>query len=236
MIPDSFRSAKTDNVAVVYNFFRNRGLSPEVCVGIIGNLQQESSPSINPALKQANNGPGRGIAQWNIPPHGERFTSLENFARQRGTPWDDLNTQLEFMWKEMILTDISRRMQGNQANVAQRYRDAFQNNLNRKGAIALPNGFQDFIVLRDIEQAVRMFDAAYHRSGTPMMERRIEFANSAWNRFLAESNADTGVSDWAEASWNWAIENVLTDGTRPRESATRQEFVTMLYRYYMRLL
>jgi N-acetylmuramoyl-L-alanine amidase len=38
------------------------------------------------------------------------------------------------------------------------------------------------------------------------------------------------VSNWAKEAWDWAIKNGITDGTRPKETATREEIVTMLYR------
>ena len=39
-------------------------------------------------------------------------------------------------------------------------------------------------------------------------------------------------SNWAKEAWEWAIEKGITDGTRPKESATREEIITMLYRFY----
>ena len=39
-------------------------------------------------------------------------------------------------------------------------------------------------------------------------------------------------SKWARASWQWAKENGITDGKRPHDSCTREELVTMLYRYH----
>jgi len=37
-------------------------------------------------------------------------------------------------------------------------------------------------------------------------------------------------SDWARKSWEWAIANGVTDGTRPRDRATREECISMIYR------
>lgn len=39
------------------------------------------------------------------------------------------------------------------------------------------------------------------------------------------------VSDWAKPSWEWGKRNGITDGTNPKKEGTREEFVTMLYRY-----
>ncbi|MCL1882132.1 MAG: cell wall hydrolase, partial [Defluviitaleaceae bacterium] len=42
----------------------------------------------------------------------------------------------------------------------------------------------------------------------------------------------TEISDWAIEAWEWATNNGLTDGTRPRDNITRQETVTLLHRLY----
>lgn len=36
-------------------------------------------------------------------------------------------------------------------------------------------------------------------------------------------------ADWAKQSWQWAIDNGITDGTRPYTSATRQEVIALIY-------
>lgn len=40
-----------------------------------------------------------------------------------------------------------------------------------------------------------------------------------------------GPAEWAKEAWAWAIKNGLTDGTRPQDFATRQEIITLLYRF-----
>ena len=42
------------------------------------------------------------------------------------------------------------------------------------------------------------------------------------------------VSDWAVKSWEWAKENKITDGERPKDPMTREEAITILYRIDMR--
>ena len=39
------------------------------------------------------------------------------------------------------------------------------------------------------------------------------------------------ISDWAKDAWEWGKEKGITDGTRPGAEMTREEMVTMLYRY-----
>lgn len=66
-----------------------------------------------------------------------------------------------------------------------------------------------------------------------------------WQRFLdmvqSELNALKGVdkvaeqntpSSWAKEAWEWAIKEGITDGTNPQGAITREQVVTMLYRYH----
>ena len=66
-----------------------------------------------------------------------------------------------------------------------------------------------------------------------------------WQRFLdmvqSELNALKGVdkvtdkntpSSWAKEAWEWAKKEGITDGTRPKDTMTREEMVTILYRYH----
>jgi len=38
-------------------------------------------------------------------------------------------------------------------------------------------------------------------------------------------------SAWAKEAWEWAKKEGITDGTRPKDAATREEIITMLYNY-----
>jgi len=42
-------------------------------------------------------------------------------------------------------------------------------------------------------------------------------------------------SSWAKESWEWAKKEGLTDGTRPKDTTTREEMVTMLHRYHKKV-
>ena len=39
-------------------------------------------------------------------------------------------------------------------------------------------------------------------------------------------------SSWAKEAWEWAKKEGITDGTRPKDTMTREEMVTMLHRYH----
>ncbi|MGB4169187.1 MAG: N-acetylmuramoyl-L-alanine amidase [Tepidanaerobacteraceae bacterium] len=71
--------------------------------------------------------------------------------------------------------------------------------------------------------------------------------NMGWQRFLymvkteldnlnekKEGNIDK-PSSWAQEAWEWAKNEDITDGTRPLDTATREEVITMLYRYHKKV-
>lgn len=80
----------------VWNGLKAQGFTDESSAGVLGNLQQESG--VNPKSKQGGGGPGRGMMQWT---EGARWATLTRWAANSGQdPWD-LNTQFQFMLKEM---------------------------------------------------------------------------------------------------------------------------------------
>ena len=42
-------------------------------------------------------------------------------------------------------------------------------------------------------------------------------------------------SSWAKEAWEWAKKEGITDGTRPKDTMTREEMVTMLHRYHKKV-
>lgn len=44
-------------------------------------------------------------------------------------------------------------------------------------------------------------------------------------------NKNQTVSNWAKEAWDWAKKNKIADGKRPKDTMTREEMVTMLYRF-----
>lgn len=43
---------------------------------------------------------------------------------------------------------------------------------------------------------------------------------------------EAGISEWAKEAAAWAVEKGITDGTRPKATATREEIWTMLWRAF----
>jgi len=80
--------------------FQNAGLTKNAALGILGNFMVESE--LDPASEQKGGGPGRGLAQWGL--EGRFDTdqiNLVKFAKERGKPWQDLDTQLDFVMHEL---------------------------------------------------------------------------------------------------------------------------------------
>lgn len=93
--------ALSGNAKIAFEYYVSQGMSPVQAAGIVGNLQGESGQGLNPAA--VNPGDGRdgsdsiGIGQWN----SGRAQALKDFAASKGTSWNDLNTQLEFLHNEL---------------------------------------------------------------------------------------------------------------------------------------
>lgn len=98
-------AGSSEHASQAMNYFVSQGWTKEQAAGIVGNLQQESTAQLNPnALARNDAGPGQdslGIAQWNK----GRLQNLQNFAKDRGTQYNDFNTQLQFVQHELNSTE-----------------------------------------------------------------------------------------------------------------------------------
>lgn len=83
-----------NNQQEVFNFLKSKGLSDAAVAGIMGNLEQESS--LNPNATNSSSG-AYGIAQW----LGSRLTGLKQYASIHHTSASSLNTQLNYLWREL---------------------------------------------------------------------------------------------------------------------------------------
>ena len=160
-----------DNAQKAFNFFIKKGLSPAAAAGIIGNFMQESG--CDPSKHQVG-GPAQGIAQW----EGARLQALYAFAESQGKPWDDLETQLEFLWQELNTDDMNARFNG-----------LTPETWTPTGYSPLSGGFNEFKSLTDYKHATAAFEAAFERAGTPVMENRFAAAEEAFNSFGNGSTA-----------------------------------------------
>jgi hypothetical protein len=77
----------------IYNYIRQIGLSKFHAMGMLANIQAESS--FNPGV-MGDNGTSGGLFQH----HKTRLTKLKEFAERQGTPWTDWKTQVDFALSE----------------------------------------------------------------------------------------------------------------------------------------
>lgn len=81
-----------------WQFFIADGYSKEAVAGMMGNVEQESGFKIAAVEQTATNpGEGHGLCQWSF----GRKTALKEYAKKKGTGWDDLQTQLEYLKIEL---------------------------------------------------------------------------------------------------------------------------------------
>lgn len=90
----SSSSGKGGTAKRIWDFLISKGFTEEAAAAVLGNFQQESG--LNPSA--VNSAGYSGLAQWD-PSH--RLPALKQFAKKRGTSWDDLDTQLAYMMKEL---------------------------------------------------------------------------------------------------------------------------------------
>lgn len=84
----------------LYEMLKARGFNDVAARGIMGNFYAESK--LDPDARQLEDGPGRGLAQWERGGRWDRNPlNLIEFAMDKGTSWTDPATQLDFMVAEM---------------------------------------------------------------------------------------------------------------------------------------
>lgn len=152
----------------VWKILRSMGYSKAATAGIMGNMQQESG--VNPSAIQGNGrGPAAGIVQWeNYNTKSARWASMAQYASSKGKEWTDLQSQLEYLDKEM------------------RGADSTTLSLLKKKV----GGYDQFKALTDIDKATLVFEESFERAGTPMMSNRYSAARQFYDQF---DSYDTGT-------------------------------------------
>ncbi len=155
----------SSTAAQIWNFFKSKGFSDNIVAGIMGNLKLESG--LNPNAINKSSG-ATGIAQW----LGGRKSALSSYAGSMGTSMYDLNTQLNFLWKELNSTE-KRTMS---------YLSANQN--------------------ASAAQVAAMFDKLFERSEGTHIPQRQAYANQFLSQFSGTGvsvSASSTVSDTSKA-------------------------------------
>ena len=84
-----------NNEQQAYQYLIAQGYPPVAAAGIVGNLVQESG--VNPTVNPGDSGTAHGIAQW----RGDRWSGLQDYAKQNKGSSADLNTQLGYLDYEL---------------------------------------------------------------------------------------------------------------------------------------
>lgn len=84
-----------DNIKTAYDEMIKNGISSVVASAIIGNLMQESGPTLNTNATNPTTG-AFGVGQW----LGERASGLESYAQSVGKDKSDLATQIDYLLKK----------------------------------------------------------------------------------------------------------------------------------------
>lgn len=94
----------------------------------------------------------------------------------------------------------------------------------------MPAILTEVLFIDRAEDAAKLKDSAFLRK---VAEGHALGIAKAFNlRKKGDTKVDVNkVSSWAADAWKWAKGNRITDGTRPGEPITREQVVTMLYRY-----
>ncbi|QIW88686.1 putative tail lysin 2 [Bacillus phage P59] len=143
------------NAEKIWNFFSEKGFSSSAIAGIMGNLQQESG--LDPTAVNPTSG-AFGVGQW----LGGRKTNLQNYAKETGGDMNSLETQLNFLWKELNGGDSTTK------------------------SILDKNGGLSGLKNANVSRATELFEKAFERSGGDAMAKRQQYASDFYNKYGTE--------------------------------------------------
>lgn len=184
-------------------FFMSKGYTPEQAAGIVGNLIHESGMDPNAV---GDNGTSLGIAQF----HKERRAALEAFAKERGKPASDFQTQLEFVEHELQTTEGKTRAKLLAAKTPEQAAHAFIDYERPQGwTPENPAGGMGYA--SRVKQARAMFDRR-------PADGSLGPAGSAW----LETNRASSVSSTADKTWSTIMDDYKKQGTLPSQEKVNE--------------
>lgn len=177
-------SSVTDKV---WKFFTRNGFSEAATAGIMGNIYQESK--FNPTLHQSG-GPGRGLFQWEE--GSDRFNALKNYAATNGgKTWEDVDSQLNYALTEILANDMDIRLKGGVGVLDLKDypngRTIDDYDGSKWHIDPISSGLKGFMKLNDVEEATKLFEAAFERAGKPLFKTRISAAKGYFNKYSENS-------------------------------------------------
>ena len=143
----------------IWFYLLGRGFSKECTAGIMGNMMLESG--LDPAIISSS-GKFAGLCQWSDQKlKTGRWANLNILAKSRGKDWTDLQSQLEFVIVEL---------EGGEATCHQLL-------------IAECGSYKNFQQISNVEDAARVFEKVYERSGGQGMAKRIQYAEEFYEKY-----------------------------------------------------
>ena len=153
------RYGRGERSAEVWNWFTTHGYTDAATAGILGNMYQESG--VDPEKLQSSTGPAGGIVQWESYRNKSlRWKELYDYANSKGRNWTDLESQLEFIDKEL----------SEGKNVFWKNGDTYKS-------------YEAFKQANNIGAATQDFEKTFERAGKPMMEKRLNAAQGYYDKF-----------------------------------------------------
>lgn len=175
----------------VWAFFTGLGYSPECTAGIMGNLYAESGMKPD-VIQGGGKGPAAGICQWeNYNTKSGRWKAMSDYAASRGKSWTDLDSQLNYIHKELASSDINNRMMA-------KYGTSNFSNVGFSTSNAM--SYSEWKVCKDIKKCCYLFEVAFERAGKPHMDRRMEAASAYYNLYSGKTYTYTGTVDTSSGS------------------------------------
>jgi hypothetical protein len=161
----------TNVTTAVWKFFTQRGFTEESTAAIMGNIQQESS--FNPySIENNGKGPAAGLFQWNnYSTQSGRWKKMADYATSKGKSWTDLQCQLEY-----ALSEMPGQFESGTGKIY-----TYDN-----GTVTCwPNAvtLDQFKAMTDINTATQIFERAFERASSPLMDKRITYANSFYEQY-----------------------------------------------------
>ena len=156
----------------VWNYLISAGFSEECAAAVMGNMEAESG--VDPTKIQSGGaGPAAGICQWeNYNTKTGRWKNLYDFATNRGKDWTDLQSQLDFLMKE--LSSTFETYTGRERHYYDTGEWCFW---------PTEMSSEEFKMLTDIDLATEIFCRVFERPSIPHMNNRINYAHSYYELY-----------------------------------------------------
>ena len=146
------RTAGNTTEEKVWNMLADKGLKPGAISGIMGNINAESS--FDPKAVNPSSG-AYGVGQW----LGGRLDNLKTYAKDLGKDPSDLQTQIDFLWKEFNGGDPTT------------------------GSILNSHGGLSAFNEMNASDASSTFEKSFERSGGALLQERAKSANGYFNKY-----------------------------------------------------